>query len=66
MKILFVELLGGIGDVLIALPAIESLSCSHPGAEITVLTLPPGGELLETNPRITQVLYADKDNSTLR
>jgi len=62
MKILFVELLGGIGDVLIALPAIESLSCSHPGAEITVLTLPPGGELLETHPRITQVLYADKGN----
>ncbi len=61
-KVLFVELLGGIGDVLIALKAIHALARSHPAAEITVLTLPPGGELLQSDPQITQVIYADRDN----
>jgi len=56
-KILFVELLGGIGDALIALPAIQALARSHP-AELTVLT-PPGGELLESAPQNTRVVYAD-------
>ena len=46
MQILFIELLGGIGDVLMALPAIEALARSHPHASITVLTFTPGGELL--------------------
>jgi len=58
-KILFVELLGGIGDVLIALPAIQALGRSHPTAELTVFTLPPGGELLESDPLIHHVIYAD-------
>lgn len=49
-EILFVELLGSIGDVLIALRAIHALARSHPAAEITVLTLPPGGELLQSDP----------------
>ena len=57
-KILFVELLGGIGDILIALPAIQALGRSHPEAELTVLTLPLGGELLESDPLIHQVIYA--------
>lgn len=61
-KILFVELLGGIGDVVIALPAIQAFARSHPMAELTVLTLPPGGELLESNPLIHQVIYADSSN----
>lgn len=61
-KILFVELLGGIGDVLIALRAIHALAQSHPVAELTVLTLLPGGELLESNPLIHQVVYADSSN----
>lgn len=46
MQILFIELLGGIGDVLMALPAITALARSHPHASITVLTFAPGGELL--------------------
>lgn len=74
-KILFVELLGGIGDVLIALPAIQALARwgmgSSPGQSphqelmqpaVTVLTLPPGGELLESDPLIHQVVYANRDN----
>jgi len=61
-KILFVELLGGIGDVLIALPAMAALGRSYPQAELVVLTLPPGGELLENQPGISQVFYAEQDN----
>jgi ADP-heptose:LPS heptosyltransferase len=57
-KILFVELLGGIGDVLIALNAIQALSRSHSNAEVTVLTFLPGGELLETDALINRVVYA--------
>lgn len=57
-KILFVELLGGIGDVLIALSAIHALARSHPKSELTVLTFSPGGELLETDPLIKRVVYA--------
>ena len=58
---MFVELLGGIGDVLIALPAIQALGRSHPEAELTVLTLPPGGELLESDPLIHHVVYPDSN-----
>lgn len=59
-QILFVELLGGIGDVLIALSAIQALGRSHPQAKLTVLTFAPGGELLETDPLIHRVVFADK------
>ncbi len=58
-KILFIELLGGIGDVLIALSAIHALARSHPAAELTVLTFPPGGELLKSDPLIKRVVYAE-------
>ena len=47
---------------MIALPAIYSLARSQSTAEITVLTLPPGGELLESDSIITQVVYADTSN----
>jgi ADP-heptose:LPS heptosyltransferase len=59
--ILFIELLGGIGDVLIALPAIHALGRTYPNAKLMVLTFAPGGELLETDPLIGQVVYAPKD-----
>ncbi|KOP23181.1 glycosyl transferase [Hapalosiphon sp. MRB220] len=58
-KILFVELLGGIGDVLIALDVIQALTRSYPKTELTVLTFAPGGELLETDPLIHRVVYAE-------
>jgi hypothetical protein len=38
-----VELLGGTGNVLIALRAIYALAQSYSAAEIMVLTLPLGG-----------------------
>lgn len=59
-KILFIELLGGIGDVLIALNAIQALARSHPTAELTVLTFPPGNELLKTDFFIKRVVTAEQ------
>lgn len=59
-RILFVELLGGLGDVLISLGAIQALARSHPEARLTVLTFPPGGELLEHDPLIHDVVHAQK------
>ncbi|NJO75501.1 MAG: glycosyltransferase family 9 protein [Leptolyngbyaceae cyanobacterium RM1_406_9] len=55
-QILFVELLGGLGDVLIALPAITALANSHPQAKLTVLTFVPGSHLLQHHPQIDQVI----------
>jgi ADP-heptose:LPS heptosyltransferase len=62
-NILFIELLGGIGDVLIALPAIQALSRTFEQSHLTVLTFAPGGALLETDPLIHQVIYAEKGNA---
>src|SRR5919107_5245376 len=61
-EILFVELLGGLGDVLISLQAIQALARSHPEARLTVLTFPPGGELLEGDPQVHEVAHAPKPN----
>src|SRR5215207_10078360 len=63
-EILFVELLGGLGDVLISLGAIQALAHSYPGARLTVLTFPPGGELLEADPLIHEVVYAPNPDPT--
>lgn len=57
-KVLFVELLGGVGDLVIALPAIHALALSHPGAEMTVLTFPPGADLLAADPLVHRVVQA--------
>ena len=63
-EILFVELLGGLGDVLISLQAIQALARSHPEARLTVLTFPPGGELLECDPQVHEVVHAPKPDPT--
>ncbi len=55
-EILFVELLGGIGDLLIALPAIHLLADSHPRARLRVLTFTPAVELLHADPRVAEIL----------
>jgi ADP-heptose:LPS heptosyltransferase len=56
--ILFIELLGGLGDVLMALPAIQALAASHPQAQMTVLTFAPGDTLLHHHPSVHRVLRA--------
>src|SRR3712207_6311516 len=63
-EILFVELLGGLGDVLISLGAIQALAHSYPEARLTVLTFPPGGELLEGDPLIHEVVHAPNPDPT--
>lgn len=55
-RILFVELLGGLGDVLLALPAVHALALSHPQAEVDVLTFSPGDSLLAHDPHVARVL----------
>jgi len=59
VRILFVELLGGFGDLLLALPAVHALARSHPGAELDVLTFAPGDALLLRDPHVTRVLSTD-------
>src|SRR3954464_5949559 len=59
-EVLFVELLGGLGDVLISLGAIQALARSHPEARLTVLTFLPGGELLERDPLIHEVVHVPR------
>ncbi|MGG6241038.1 glycosyltransferase family 9 protein, partial [Nodosilinea sp. AN01ver1] len=54
-NILFIELLGGLGDVLIALPAIQALAASHAPAHMTVLTFTPGDQLLIHHPLVQRV-----------
>ncbi len=63
-KILVVELLGGLGDALISLQAIQALARSYPKARLTVLTFSPGGELLEGDPLIHEVVQVPKPDST--
>lgn len=50
--ILFIELLGGSGDLLIALPALQALARARPRAPVVVLTSAPGGALLHDDPHV--------------
>lgn len=54
-----VELLGGLGDVLIALPAVHALARRHPGAAVRVLTFAPGSELLTADPLVAEVVAVE-------
>ena len=57
-EILVVELLGGFGDLLLALPAVHGLARSHPSARVTVLTFAPGDALLCHDPHVAEVVVA--------
>lgn len=56
--LLVVELLGGLGDVVLVLPAVHALARAHPSARIRVLTFPPGDTLLTADPQIAEVVTA--------
>lgn len=58
--ILFIELLGGIGDLLMALPAIQAIGRSYPQAKLTVLTFTPGSTLLNGDPLIDRVIGLER------
>ncbi len=59
-RILFVELLGGLGDVAIALPALQALARSHPLARCEALCFAPGAELLRHDPHVAAVHLAER------
>ena len=63
-NLLFIELLGGIGDLLIALPAIQAIGRSYPTAKLTVLTFAPGAELLKYDPLIDRVIAIDRASNS--
>ncbi|GAA2717267.1 glycosyltransferase family 9 protein [Micromonospora olivasterospora] len=54
-EILVVDLLGGIGDLLMLLPAVHGLARRNPGARLRVLTHEPGAELVRADPAVTRV-----------
>jgi len=50
-----VDLLGGIGDLVMLLPAIHGLARRNPGAALRVLTHEPGADLVRGDPVVTEV-----------
>jgi ADP-heptose:LPS heptosyltransferase len=53
--ILVVDLLGGIGDLLMLLPAVHGLARRNPGARVRVLTHDPGADLVRVDPAVAEV-----------
>jgi ADP-heptose:LPS heptosyltransferase len=58
--ILVVDLLGGLGDLCLMLPAVHALRRRNPDAALRVLTHAPGDELLRSDPAVTEVVRAPK------
>jgi ADP-heptose:LPS heptosyltransferase len=61
-RILVVDLLGGLGYLIMILPAVHALAHSSPDATMTVLTHLPGGSLLLTDPLVTTVSTCDRND----
>jgi ADP-heptose:LPS heptosyltransferase len=59
-SMLFVELIGGIGDLVMALPTIQALSRSYPMATLTVLAYGPGTALLDHDPHVATTIAVDE------
>ena len=59
-RILVVDLLGGIGDLVVVLPVIHALHRRHPDAQLRVLTHQPGDVLLRHDPAVTAVACAER------
>jgi ADP-heptose:LPS heptosyltransferase len=60
-EIVVVELLGGFGDLLLAMPAISALNRRFPKAALRVVTFAPGDSLLAADPAVTSVTVAATD-----
>jgi ADP-heptose:LPS heptosyltransferase len=58
--ILVVDLLGGLGDLVMVLPVVHALARRHPGALLRVLTHAPGDALLRCDPAVSEVRRAPK------
>jgi ADP-heptose:LPS heptosyltransferase len=59
-RILVVDLLGGLGDLVMALPVVHALHRRHPDAHLRVLTHAPGDALLRHDPAVTAVTCAER------
>jgi ADP-heptose:LPS heptosyltransferase len=59
-RILVVDLLGGLGDLVMALPVVHALHRRHPDAELHVLTHAPGDALMLHDPAVTAVVLAER------
>ncbi|MFG1778026.1 glycosyltransferase family 9 protein [Micromonospora sp. NPDC049051] len=53
--ILVVDLLGGIGDLIMLLPAVHGLARRNPGTRLRVLTHDPGADLVRVDPAVAEV-----------
>jgi heptosyltransferase-2 len=49
-----------IGDIILALPMIQSLHSGYPGSRIDVVTIPSSSEVLRNHPAISDVIVYDK------
>jgi ADP-heptose:LPS heptosyltransferase len=58
--VLVVDLLGGLGDLCMVLPAVHALHRRNPDATLRVLTHAPGDELLRSDPAVSEVVRAPK------
>lgn len=59
-RILVVDLLGGLGDLVMALPVVHALHRRHPDARVRVLTHAPGDALLRHDPAVAAVTCAER------
>jgi ADP-heptose:LPS heptosyltransferase len=66
MRIVVVDTMGGLGDLLLALPVIDALCRSHPGAETTVVTTAPWHVLLERDERLAVIPVHGRDEAAVR
>lgn len=63
--ILVVDTMGGLGDLVLALPMLRGLALSHPGAALHVVTAAPWDVLLERDPLLASVVPVDgRDEAT--
>lgn len=53
--ILVVDLLGGIGDLIMMLPVVHALARHNPGSSLHVLTHETGADLLRGDPSVTRI-----------
>jgi ADP-heptose:LPS heptosyltransferase len=58
--LLVIDLLGGLGDLVMALPVVHGLAARFPRAALRVLTHDPGATLLDTDPAVAEVLRAEQ------
>jgi ADP-heptose:LPS heptosyltransferase len=54
-----IDLLGGLGDLVMVLPSVHALHDADPTGELVVLTHAPGAVLLERDPAVTAVRLAE-------